>query len=586
MSKTYISVLTKSLHDPKMIVLLILGCYIKMSTPFISNWKNRIFATNENIPYSSIILNQAKANNDPIGGAYEYKGPMSGGIPVEISSMFNLKQGRKIKKGDGNLKGKRKASSSSPSSSSSSKTSSSNDDDRDFGLDELERSVMSKYGSKTVKESVLSPLDDDDKLLQQQRMSTRARFEGFGAKKPSPAREAFQTTSPADNKKTRNNDEDMSEDELSEALFKGSRTMSQYISKQPKSSTNTKSSKNDNSGVNKKNGDVRHWDFSNVIPASSIISSDEDFSDSDDDADGYLAAPPKRVQQVINQKDNRNMMKTTEKKNIAVKTSTTQKPNMKMKPFFKDDVINEEEDDDDDDDDNGTNLYNDEDDEEDEDEDIYEQESFPTTQKYNKNIVTTKNQNNVMKSIDSVDDFFDNDDDYDYDHDTSDTIETNDNRNNKQKSIPSNIKTSTNTNTASSTAIPMNTMYRLRAPIIPKEPELTEKQKTQLLLKQQQEIDKIEKIKQQRLLQKNEFFPFQFEYNNSNYINYQDNKLFSANAVQSDKMFEDLGISNPIILDNLYKKLNIAIPTKIQEMALPVIMAGNDVSMTVKYVYI
>lgn len=111
--------------------------------------------------------------------------------------------------------------------------------------------------------------------------------------------------------------------------------------------------------------------------------------------------------------------------------------------------------------------------------------------------------------------------------------------------------------------------YRLRRPP-PVDPSVAAKEEEKRVMKEAKEAERIEKNKAKRAADKHNFSPFTFD-DNEDEVSVHD-ELFTS------KGFNDLGIKDPTILANL-EKMGFLNPTKIQELAIPTMLAGNDVVM-------
>ena len=115
---------------------------------------------------------------------------------------------------------------------------------------------------------------------------------------------------------------------------------------------------------------------------------------------------------------------------------------------------------------------------------------------------------------------------------------------------------------------PLNAVggFRMRRP-----PPITQEQQTKLDAKAAALVAKEEfeneKRKAKKALEKNLFLPFEFRVA-------EDVEEFDR--IFTTKSFSDVGVEDPIVLRNL-ERMNIFNPTKIQEAAIPVMMAGTDV---------
>jgi DEAD/DEAH box helicase len=115
---------------------------------------------------------------------------------------------------------------------------------------------------------------------------------------------------------------------------------------------------------------------------------------------------------------------------------------------------------------------------------------------------------------------------------------------------------------------PLNAVsgFRLRRPppVTPEEQKKIEAKEAALLAKE--ELQK-EKRKMKKELEKNEYSPFEFRISET---------VDEFDQVFTTKSFSDIGVTDPIVLQNL-ERLNIFNPTKIQASAIPEMIEGKDV---------
>lgn len=115
---------------------------------------------------------------------------------------------------------------------------------------------------------------------------------------------------------------------------------------------------------------------------------------------------------------------------------------------------------------------------------------------------------------------------------------------------------------------PLNAVsgFRLRRPppVTPEEQKKIEAKEAALLAKE--ELQK-EKRKMKKELEKNEYSPFEFRISET---------VDEFDQVFTTKSFTDIGVTDPIVLQNL-ERLNIFNPTKIQASAIPEMIEGKDV---------
>lgn len=100
--------------------------------------------------------------------------------------------------------------------------------------------------------------------------------------------------------------------------------------------------------------------------------------------------------------------------------------------------------------------------------------------------------------------------------------------------------------------------FRLRKPP-PISPEqlLKDEEKNRKLLQKEEEQKEKRKLKREE--EKSQFFPFNFD---------DDEDSISSDKIFTTKTFEEIGVTNPFVLENL-KNMGIFNPTKIQEKAIP-----------------
>jgi superfamily II DNA/RNA helicase len=100
--------------------------------------------------------------------------------------------------------------------------------------------------------------------------------------------------------------------------------------------------------------------------------------------------------------------------------------------------------------------------------------------------------------------------------------------------------------------------------VTPEEQKKIEAKEAALLAKE--ELQK-EKRKMKKELEKNEYSPFEFRISET---------VDEFDQVFTTKSFQDIGVTDPIVLQNL-ERLNIFNPTKIQASAIPEMIDGKDV---------
>lgn len=115
--------------------------------------------------------------------------------------------------------------------------------------------------------------------------------------------------------------------------------------------------------------------------------------------------------------------------------------------------------------------------------------------------------------------------------------------------------------------------FRLRPPppLSPEESARLAKKAVDMAAK---ELLQVEKRKQKKLLEGSKFVPFSFESGSS------DGKSSATGfeCIFASKTFLDIGVTDPILLRNL-DEMGMFHPTKIQEVAVPALLAGKDVVM-------
>ncbi len=223
--------------------------------------------------------------------------------------------------------------------------------------------------------------------------------------------------------------------------------------------------------------------------------------------------------------------------------SNSGKKGATIKPFFKDDDTTLFEDDDKSDDDKSDDDFYDED----EEDDYFEQST-----KYKSDQVNIKSKSNnrmVSQSIQDID----------------------------QPPVNKKSTQSTQSTQKSSTSIELvapTPIFRLRSPahVLPLSPQQIEanRKKEEMLIKLNEKKKKLSTEK--KISDKQQFVRFDFEDGDASIIVEKAQSLFSSTD------FKDLGITNPKVLSNL-EKMNIAQPTRIQELAIPTLMNGEDAIM-------
>ena len=159
----------------------------------------------------------------------------------------------------------------------------------------------------------------------------------------------------------------------------------------------------------------------------------------------------------------------------------------------------------------------------------------------------------------------DNDDDDDNDVDIIDTTKTymNDDYEGNEKEVYINDDEVEEPRSGALNAIGG---FRLRkpAPLTPEQIQKEEEKNKKLL--QKEEDQKLKRIAK-REEEKSQFFPFSFE----------DDSEGGSDKIFTTKSFEEIGVTNPIVLNNL-KDMGIYNPTRIQEKAIPS-LKDNDIVM-------
>jgi hypothetical protein len=115
--------------------------------------------------------------------------------------------------------------------------------------------------------------------------------------------------------------------------------------------------------------------------------------------------------------------------------------------------------------------------------------------------------------------------------------------------------------------------FRLRKPLPPTQEQIVlEKRKVEELVNR--EVAMKTKNQERKALERTQFIPFTFE------SEYFINKDITENLF-SEKTFDTVGISDPMILKNL-EGMGIFNPTKIQELAIPLLQEGTDILIQVR----
>ena len=419
-------------------------------------------------------------------GIYEYKGPSGGsGPPAEIAAMFDLSKGRKIKKGKTNYK----TNSKGTGKPKTIETISYNDNSH---ISSLEKDLISKYGSKALKESVLDKVDPEDVFVKlPPRGKSNQRFEGFAR----PAGSIEKDTSYKPSKKAH---------ELSLENKPIARSVLRPIAR----STN-----NDN-----------------IDSEQRILPNRPD-------------SKPSSTKSPLRSSSTKSSSKSSSGKGVRT-------------PFFKDDVIEEEvEGQNYDADDFDFDIYDEDEEDDEEDEEAYDNKKKILNK--SKTVTTAAAPASVRNPAITT---------------KSDPTPTTTTRSGSSSSS-STAPTYDLSDVIIDTPQPQPPTFRLRspAPLTPQQIQQTEnKQKREIAAAETRKIQN----KAKKEAEKNDYYPFEFQNNNPSIITEEvNNKLFSTLS------FADLGISNSIILSNL-ERMNIAQPTRIQELSLPILLSGKrDVVM-------
>ena len=408
-------------------------------------------------------------------GIYEYKGPSGGnGPPAEIAAMFDLSKGRKIKKGKSNYK----TNSKGTGKPKTIETISYNDNAH---INSLEKDLISKYGSKALKESVLDKVDPEDVFVKlPPRGKSNQRFEGFAR----PAGSIGKDISYKPSKK-------------GHELSLENKPIARSVLRPITSTTNN----------NNLDSEQR------VLP---------------NRPDSEPTSP--------------------------LRSSSSNGKGLRI-PFFKDDVFEEEEEGQNyDDDEYDFDIYDDEDDDEEEEEE-YNIKKKSVSKSKTTAAAPVSERRSILTTTKS-------------DPTTTTTTTINSRTRSSSSSTPTYDLSDVIINTP-----PPQPTFRLRspAPLTPQQIQQTEnKQKREIAAAENRKIQS----KAKKEAEKNDYYPFEFQNNNPSIITEEvNNKLFSTLS------FTDLGISNSIILSNL-ERMNIATPTRIQELSLPILLTGkSDVVM-------
>lgn len=496
-----------------MVFLYLLICIISVAFALKSKIRHMM-------AISTTKINLAQDN---VGKIYEFKGPVSSGqgIPSEIAKMFDLSKGRKIRKGT------TFGSGGSRRSSSSGKKKSSGPDEIQYGaedsdFDSLERSLMTKYGSKSVKESALEK-GFVDEPFQKTPSRGKQKFEGFGASNPETGIKSKSTNTIKS--KPRNDDIDNNGGFLRE-----SRTMDR--SGQPVSADTRKIST-----------------LGNQKSAGRNI---------DDLEQGFRQVAKKVEPKEISGRVNTNIVKKRE----ALASQSKNNPFKMSKPFFKDDVIDNSnevgvkvEDD----------IYEDEDDsifEDDGDDgfDLDDLDSFYDDDNSEKKESKSIKQSQTKAPVA-----------------IRQELPRTGSKNSKSQASTKSASTSSdsraNRDVDSRFDVVAEPTYRLRSPPVAP-PQTPEQQRVASEIKRkadEREVRQEAERKERKIQAKNDFIPFQFEDNQASVRSEEGMKLFSTTST-----FQSLGISNEIILKNLEQEMHIGQPTRIQELAIPSLLEGKD----------